>query len=76
MKLQRLKLTQVNNVELSQEEMKHLIGAISCGCACKGSSTTDNNYEANWKSGYSTSIGGGNKRCASTGDEFSQDNFN
>ena len=25
MKLQRLKLTQVNNVELRQEEMKHLI---------------------------------------------------
>ena len=31
MKLQRLKLTQVNNVELRQEEMKHLIGASACG---------------------------------------------
>ena len=35
MKLQRLKLTQVNNVELRQEEMKHLIGASACGCGCK-----------------------------------------
>ena len=40
MKLQRLKLTQVNNVELRQEQMKQLIGASACGCRCNGSSTT------------------------------------
>lgn len=74
-KLQRLKLTQVNNVKLRQDEMTHLIGAQSCGCGCHGYSNTDDNYSANWNKGYSTSIGGDNKRCASLGDQFSKDNF-
>lgn len=63
MKLTKLKLTQLNNVELRQDEMEHLIGAESCGCACKGPSTTIDNANANWYQGYSTSIGGGNKLC-------------
>ena len=52
MKLQKLKLTQLNNVELRQDEMEHLIGATSCGCACKGPSTTIDNANANWKQEY------------------------
>ena len=67
MKLQRLKLTQVNNVELRQEEMKHLIGASACGCGCNGSSTTYTNENANWYAGYSQS-GGGNKVCGNWSD--------
>lgn len=66
MKLQRLKLTQVNNVELRQDEMTHLIGATSCGCACKGEYSTQTNGAANWNKGY-TSIGGGNKVCGTWG---------
>lgn len=50
--------------------------AQSCGCGCHDSSNTNDNYSANWYKGYSTSIGGGNKRCASSGDVFSRDNFN
>lgn len=74
--VKKMKLTQLNNVEMRQNEMQYLIGAKSCGCGCHGSSNTHDNYSANWYKGYSTSIGGGNKRCASTGDEFSKDNFN
>lgn len=76
MNLKKLKVTQLNNVELRQNEMSHLIGAQSCGCGCHDSSNTNDNYSANWYKGYSTSIGGGNKRCASSGDVFSRDNFN
>lgn len=61
-KLQRLKLTQVNNVKLRQDEMTHLIGAQSCGCGCNGPSATYENANANWNAGYSQS-GGGNKVC-------------
>lgn len=73
MKLSKLKLTQLNNVELRKKEMGHLIGGQTCGCGCHGSSSTDANYSANWYADYSTSIGGGNKRCATTGDVYSHD---
>ena len=63
MKLQKLKLTQLNNVELRQDEMQHLIGAEACGCGCVGTSTTLDNGNANWTAGYSHSIGGENKLC-------------
>lgn len=62
MKLQRLKLTQVNNVKLRQDEMTHLIGAQSCGCGCNGPSSTISNANTNWNAGYSE-FSGGNKLC-------------
>ena len=64
MKLSKLKLTQLNNVELRKEEMGHLVGAESCGCGCNETSTTYTNANANWNKGYSQSSGG-NKKCAS-----------
>lgn len=75
MKLSRLKLTQLNSVELREKEMGQLVGGRSCGCGCHGYSSTHENYSANWYGGYSTSIGGDNKRCASTGDAYYKDNF-
>lgn len=68
MKLKKLKLTQLNNVELRENEMKHLIGAESCGCGCNGSSSAQSNATANWNKGYSESAGG-NHYCASWGDQ-------
>ena len=68
MKLQKLKLTQLNNVALRQDEMEHLIGAESCGCGCHGPSGLLENGNANYFAGYSTSIGGDNKICAEQGE--------
>lgn len=76
MKLRKLKLTQLNNVALRQDEMEHLIGAESCGCGCHGPSSTENNALANFYEGYSTSIGGGNKMCAEHGAPYWTINHN
>lgn len=61
--LGKLKLTQLNSAELRKKEMGQLAGGRSCGCGCHGSSSTDDNYSANWYGGYSSSDGG-NVRCA------------
>lgn len=76
MKLQKLKLTQLNNVALRQDEMEHLIGAESCGCACYGPSGLLENGNGNYYKGYSTSIGGGNKICAEQGEKYWRVNYN
>ena len=69
MKLQKLKLTQLNNVELRQDEMEHLIGATSCGCACSGPSNTRDNGAANWERGIPYSKNGDNKVCGTWGQQ-------
>lgn len=74
MKLKKLKLTQLNNVELREDEMKHLIGAESCGCGCNGSSSAQSNATFNWNAGYSQSSGG-NNYCASWGDQAWETRF-
>lgn len=74
MKLKKLKLTQLNNVELQKDELQHLIGAESCGCGCHGSSSTNANGLANWNSGYSQSAGG-NVQCANWSDQYWSNNF-
>lgn len=72
--LGKLKLTQLNSVELRKNEMGQLVGGESCGCGCNGSSSTDNNANANWNSGYSIS-GGGATQCASWGQSSWGSNF-
>ena len=55
MKLNKLKLTQLNNVELQKNEMKYLIGASSCGCNCTDSLPTANSANTNLNKGYTSS---------------------
>lgn len=65
--LSKLKLTQINHVELREKEMNQLKGGESCGCGCHYTSSDFTNGNTNWNYGYSQSSGG-NKQCASWGD--------
>lgn len=59
-KLNSIKLTQLNEQELSNREMNHLLGGAPgdcCLCGCQGPSSTDDNMKANNLNGYSS--GGG-----------------
>ncbi len=62
-KLGKIKLNQLNKAEMKKREMSYLIGGECCGCGCNGSSSTSANANANWNNGYSSSYGGGEKRC-------------
>ena len=68
MKIERLKLDQLDKSELKKREMGQLIGGTCCGCGCNGSSSLNDNYTANYYYGYSQSSGG-NKVCAGWGDQ-------
>lgn len=68
-KLQRIKLTRLENSELQEREMKNLVGGQSCGCGCHymgslGGSTTQDNLTANQKYGYFSY--GGDTGCCTT----------
>ncbi|MCI1779800.1 MAG: TIGR04149 family rSAM-modified RiPP [Bacteroidales bacterium] len=50
--MKKLKLTNLENNNLSEKEMNNLRGGTSCGCACAyegtpGGSNTSDNYNAN-----------------------------
>lgn len=52
MKKNSLKLTQLNNTELSKKEMREIKGGGVCGCGCcyagtKGRSSIEDNRDAN-----------------------------
>ena len=61
----RLKITQLNKVELSKREQNHLVGGENCCiCGCLGPSSSFDNSGANYIGGASSlitrpGIGGG-----------------
>lgn len=73
--INELKLFKLSDVKLENREMSQLYAGKSCGCGCHGSSSNNDNYSANWYSGFTKSTGG-EIRCASTGDEYSGDDLN
>jgi natural product precursor len=64
--LTKLKLNEVSRIELEKREMNQLVGGECCGCGCNGPSSTEQNANANWYSGYSQSAGG-EIRCSCWG---------
>ena len=61
-KLSKIKLTKLNEAELSERELNRLLGGENCCiCGCHGSSSTGANHDANILGGVSglVSPGGG-----------------
>lgn len=64
--LSKLKLNQLSKNELEKREMLHLNGGdCFCTCACSGSSSTDDNCDANHTYGIEgdKTYGSGNGYC-------------
>jgi natural product precursor len=52
-KIGKLKLNQLSKAELKVKELNNLLGGFDpCGCGCQGTSSNDDNEEANNKYGY------------------------
>ena len=66
MKIDVLKLDQLDKVAMGERELSQLTGGNCCGCGCNGPSSTTDNANANWNYGYSQSAGG-EKQCACWG---------
>jgi natural product precursor len=62
-KIKLLKLTQINKAELEKREMNQLFGSGCCACGCNGPSSTGDNFQANYNSGYTSTAGGGKQCC-------------
>lgn len=62
-KLSKIKLTRLNEAELSERELNRLLGGSNCCiCGCRGSSSNQDNGGANeggGASGYVPADGGG-----------------
>jgi natural product precursor len=57
MKLNKIKLHELSDVELNEREMRNILGGYSCGCnyaGQPGGSSTSENGEANKKYGYTS----------------------
>ncbi|HML64694.1 MAG TPA: TIGR04149 family rSAM-modified RiPP [Dysgonomonas sp.] len=72
--LSKLKLNNLNKVELDELEMDVLKGGASCCCSCwasgsGGSSTSDNN-SANTAGGLSSTYGCGDNKPSTGGDDY------
>ena len=71
MKLKRLKINQICKDSLKQREMNQLFGGGCCACGCAGSSSTGDNFQANYNSGYPDSAGDDKKCCCWDDNDFS-----
>lgn len=51
-KLTKISLGQLHKDDMAAREMNMLRGGNNCGCGCKGPSSKEDNYSANWKKEY------------------------
>lgn len=57
MKLNKIKLHELSDVELNEREMRNILGGYSCGCnyaGTPGGSSTEDNRDANAQYGYTS----------------------